>query len=120
MGFTPSASIAAMAVWGTLFGRRTSHDEGRYRSFVAEGKHQPSPWGQLKNQIYLGSEAFVDKMQRRLRPGKNLLIASQAMAGPPFRQITNTASSISFTSANTQPRFTHTPFRWIIPSRMCR
>jgi hypothetical protein len=26
----------------------------------------------LKNQIYLGSEAFVDKMQRRLTPDKDL------------------------------------------------
>jgi hypothetical protein len=56
----------------STFGRRTSHAQARYRTFVAAGKHQPSPWGQLKNQIYLGSEAFVDKMQRRLRPDKDL------------------------------------------------
>jgi REP element-mobilizing transposase RayT len=56
----------------STFGRRTSHAQARYRGFVAAGKHQPSPWGQLKNQIYLGSEAFVDKMQRRLTPDKDL------------------------------------------------
>lgn len=34
-----------------------------YRKFVREGKGQPSPWSQLRNQVYLGSEAFIDKIQ---------------------------------------------------------
>jgi len=33
---------------------------------VAEGKNQPSPWEHLKNQIYLGSDQFVDDLQRRV------------------------------------------------------
>ncbi|MGF1614267.1 MAG: transposase [Gammaproteobacteria bacterium] len=37
-----------------------------YRRFVADGKNQPSPWEDLKNQIYLGSEAFVNEMQRKV------------------------------------------------------
>ena len=40
----------------------------RYRNFVAEGKNQPTPWSDLKNQIYLGSEAFVDDMLCKLDP----------------------------------------------------
>lgn len=56
----------------SAFGQRTSNAQVRYRAFVAEGKHQPSPWEQLKNQIYLGSDAFVDKMQNRLAPDKDL------------------------------------------------
>lgn len=35
----------------------------RYRKFVQEGKGQPSPWSQLRNQVYLGSEAFIDEIQ---------------------------------------------------------
>lgn len=33
-----------------------------YRDFVKAGKGQPSPWQQLKNQIYLGSDDFVNAM----------------------------------------------------------
>ena len=56
----------------SAFGQRKSRAQERYRAFVAEGKNQPAPWGQLKNQIYLGSDAFVDKMQSRLPPDKDL------------------------------------------------
>jgi putative transposase len=34
----------------------------RYRAFVSNGKNQPAIWEKLKNQIYLGSDAFVHKM----------------------------------------------------------
>lgn len=44
----------------------------RYREFVAQGKNQPSPWEQLKNQVFLGSDAFVTKMQAKLDGGKDL------------------------------------------------
>ncbi|MCF7980719.1 MAG: transposase [Pseudomonadales bacterium] len=46
------------------FGRRKATAIARYKKFVAEGKDQPSPWTQLRNQIYLGSQPFVEKMQR--------------------------------------------------------
>jgi len=44
----------------------------RYRDFVKAGKGQPSPWQQLKNQIYLGDEDFVDDMQCKLSPEQSL------------------------------------------------
>ena len=56
----------------STFSQRRSQALERYRAFVAEGKNQPSPWGRLKNQIYLGSDAFVDKMQNRLSLDKDL------------------------------------------------
>ena len=34
-----------------------------YRRFVSEGKNQPKPWYELKNQIYLGDDEFVGDMQ---------------------------------------------------------
>ena len=37
-----------------------------YVHFVGEGKHQPGPWQGLKNQIYLGSDQFVQDMQKRI------------------------------------------------------
>jgi putative transposase len=36
---------------------------GKYIAFVHEGKGLPSVWDQLQGQIYLGSPAFVEKMQ---------------------------------------------------------
>jgi len=36
----------------------------RYEQFVSEGKARPSPWKQLRSQICLGSEQFVEKMHR--------------------------------------------------------
>jgi hypothetical protein len=43
-----------------------------YVRFVAEGKHQPSPWQVLKNQIYLGSDQFVEDMQKRMTLNQSL------------------------------------------------
>lgn len=34
-----------------------------YKQFVTEGKGQPSPWSGLRNQVYLGGESFVEKLQ---------------------------------------------------------
>lgn len=44
----------------------------RYRDFVTEGEGQPSPWQQLKNQIYLGDDNFINEMQSKLDPGQSL------------------------------------------------
>ncbi|MCK9609439.1 MAG: transposase, partial [Methylomonas sp.] len=44
----------------------------RYRDFVEAGKKQPSPWLQLKNQIYLGADAFIDEVQGKIDPEQSL------------------------------------------------
>jgi len=44
----------------------------KYREFVSSGKNQPKPWEELKNQIYLGSDKFVDDMQCKISPETNL------------------------------------------------
>lgn len=54
------------------FSKRKSKAIEKYRAFIAEGKGQPSPWRALKNQIYLGDEAFVDDMQCRMAEDANL------------------------------------------------
>ncbi|HYN39519.1 MAG TPA: helix-turn-helix transcriptional regulator [Rhodospirillales bacterium] len=38
-----------------------------YRDFVAEGKDAESPWGQVRAQMYLGSDAFLKEMAQRVR-----------------------------------------------------
>jgi len=42
-----------------------------YMQFVADGVQQPSPWSMLKNQIYLGSDDFIEKVQSNIS-GKSL------------------------------------------------
>jgi hypothetical protein len=54
------------------FGDTRASAQERYRGFVREGKGQPSPWEWLKNQIYLGDDAFVEDMRCKLDPGQSL------------------------------------------------
>ncbi len=44
----------------------------RYQEYVSEGKNHPKPWEQLRNQIYLGSEEFVEEMQCNIKQDKDL------------------------------------------------
>jgi len=54
------------------FGKQKKNAQDAYRRFVQEGKRQPSPWESLKNQIYLGSDQFVEDMQCKLDPAQSL------------------------------------------------
>lgn len=54
------------------FAKRKSTAIERYKQFIAEGKGQPSPWEALRNQVYLGSDQFVDKMQSLIGGNKEL------------------------------------------------
>jgi hypothetical protein len=54
------------------FGKRKSDAVKRYIIFVSDGKGQPSPWFMLRNQVYLGSEQFVEKIQSFLDDDREL------------------------------------------------
>ena len=43
-----------------------------YKQFVCDGKGQPSPWEQLKNQVFLGDDKFVESMQGLIEGDKEL------------------------------------------------
>ena len=43
-----------------------------YRAFVAEGAVARCPWDELKQQVYLGSAAFVEQMQALINPDRPL------------------------------------------------
>jgi len=45
---------------------------GRYRKFVSHGRGQPAPWENLRNQIFLGSDAFVEDVLSRVDPEQSL------------------------------------------------
>ena len=66
------------------FGQRKLIAIEKYKQFVSEGKGQPSPWDQLKNQIFLGGEKFVETMQSQIKLDKELseIPSSQRRAKP--------------------------------------
>lgn len=71
------------------FARTQAVAQRSYREFVQEGRGQPSPWEKLKNQIYLGDDGFVRKMQRKLDPG-------QSLKGIPRKQKQSPAKPLSY------------------------
>lgn len=56
----------------SAFGQRRAQAVEAYRFFVAAGKNQPPPWANLRNQIYLGTDTFVEKMRRKLDADQDL------------------------------------------------
>ena len=60
------------------FGDTKSKAIERYAQFVAEGKGQPSPWDDLKSQVFLGSDAFVEAMRRQVPQNRDLREVPQA------------------------------------------
>ena len=48
------------------FGARRARQIERYVEFVQEGVRGPRVWDNLKGQVFLGSDAFVETMQRAL------------------------------------------------------
>lgn len=67
------AMVGAVAAPGWLetdsvlsqFGKRRARTRQRYRQFVQEGIRAPAVWANLRQQIYLGDEGFVARMQKR-------------------------------------------------------
>jgi putative transposase len=67
--YRPTAGLAEVPAWLhadwllSCFGQSRHRAMQKYREFVAEGKGQPSPLESLRNQIYLGDDSFVEKLQ---------------------------------------------------------
>jgi len=56
----------------SCFADKRNQAQESYRRFVQAGRNQPSPWEQLKNQIYLGDDKFVEAMQCKLDQDQSL------------------------------------------------
>ncbi|MGB5832190.1 MAG: transposase [Thiohalocapsa sp.] len=54
------------------FGEERRSAVDGYRAFVAEGAVASCPWDALKQQVYLGSAAFVEQMQALIDPDRPL------------------------------------------------
>jgi len=66
------------------FGDKRKEARMHYERFVAQGRHQPSPWRNLKNQIYLGGDEFIAELQGMIDASKELseIPSSQRRAMP--------------------------------------
>ena len=94
-------SVAAqpfLAVDGLLaqFAKRRTIAQARYARFVAEGIKAPSPWQDLKGQVFLGDERFVQNMQaladKRQRRDVQIPKAHRRAAAPALAQIEKRAA----------------------------
>jgi REP element-mobilizing transposase RayT len=54
------------------FGKRKLSAQKKYEEYVRQGKGQPSPWEKLRNQVFLGSEAYVNDLQKKIQADKDL------------------------------------------------
>ncbi len=71
--------LAAEKVLGSFSSSDRTQARRAYIRFVAEGLARPSPWEDLKGQIFLGSESFIGKMEK--------LLAGNAARGIARRQL---------------------------------
>lgn len=72
-GYNQSQSFLTTDWLLSTFANNKKEAQQLYRRFVQKGKNQPSPWEALKNQIYLGSDQFVEDMQCKLSPKQSLV-----------------------------------------------
>ncbi|MFT4630344.1 MAG: putative transposase [Dinoroseobacter sp.] len=56
----------------TAFGKNKGKAIEGYKQFVARGKNQSSPWKDLRNQVYLGDDSFVKRMDALIDGDKDL------------------------------------------------
>lgn len=95
MGLAPAEPFLAVDGLLAQFAKRRAVAQARYAKFVAEGIKAPSPWRELKGQVFLGDERFVEKMQARLdknqRRDVQIPIAHRRSPAPTLAQIENSA-----------------------------
>lgn len=69
------------------FGTDQSAAQLKYRKFVSGGRGQASPWRQLKNQIYLGSDDFIKQAQRKIDVHQSLDSIPNAQTRGPIKPL---------------------------------
>ena len=71
----------------SLFGANKNQRVIAYTQFIREGRDQPSPWQNLRNQVYLGSEEFVENLTCKIADGAKLRGIPRVQYGPVKRPI---------------------------------
>ena len=90
VGLEPAAPWLAIDGMLAQFAERRSLAQRRYAQFVAEGVKAISPWANVKGQVFLGDEQFMQRMQAHARTGKDdvqIPIAQRRPPPPPLAHI---------------------------------
>ncbi len=74
------------------FSKRRVIARQRYIRFVADGKNQPSIWRNLVQQIYLGDERFVHRVQQHLETDQETLEIPRAQQRPASKPMAHYAT----------------------------
>jgi REP element-mobilizing transposase RayT len=82
IGDAPAPRWLAVDALLSQFGASRDEARRRYRAFVYEGLGQDI-WQELRQQIYLGDDAFVTRMQRKAQIEGDRLSVPQAQRRPP-------------------------------------
>ena len=72
IGEEPAPEWLATRTLLAAFGETEPEAVAHYARFVAEGQGQPTRWEQLKNQVFLGSDSFVESLRRQLPKNRDL------------------------------------------------
>ena len=56
----------------SAFSKKRGAAQKKYIEFINQGKNQPSPWESLKNQVFLGDEAYVSQIMSNIDQDKDL------------------------------------------------
>lgn len=83
MGLEDAAPWLAVDGLRAQFAKRRSLAQQRYAQFVAEGIKAASPWSNLKGQVFLGDDEFVQSMQAHFQPCKGDVQIPPAQRRPP-------------------------------------
>jgi putative transposase len=88
VGSSPAPEWLSSADLMARFGKRASGARGKYRRFIEEGMGRESLWKDLKGQIYLGDEAFVEALRGKLgERDVNIPRVQQRKAPPKLSEI---------------------------------
>lgn len=90
MGLEPSPPWLATDGLLACFAKRRSLAQQRYAQFVLEGVKSASPWADIKAQVFLGDDQFVNRMQALIQSGKDdvqIPLAQRRPKPPPLAEI---------------------------------
>lgn len=71
VGMEPAAPWLAVDGLLAQFAKQRRLAQQRYAQFVIEGRMKASPWSEIKGQVFLGDEQFVERMQAHSQTGKD-------------------------------------------------
>ena len=109
-GLAPTPAFLTVDWVLSQFGRQRAAAQRKYQAFVAEGRGLESPWEEVRGQVLLGSEEFVEQLSAELRdkrPLKEIPRQQRFAARPKLSQLFSTSSRTDRARRNEAIRRAH-------------